>query len=154
MTKTTQNCANFIGSLLVLHFFKSILLIFHILIAQWLNYRNMKDELNFSHNGGGVVYLLQSGAIHFNLTVCFHCISQNEYRSSPKYIYDNPLSLHSHHRSICHLQTGLYLVFYSIFIDVIFIFLRFRFELVLSISTDGQGKKTKFWPGTLSDTRF
>ena len=29
----------------------------------------MKDELNCSHNGGGVVYLLQSVAIHFNLTV-------------------------------------------------------------------------------------
>ena len=28
----------------------------------------MKDELNCSHNGGGVVYLLQSVAIHFNLT--------------------------------------------------------------------------------------
>ena len=30
----------------------------------------MKDELNCSHNGGGVVYLLQSVAIHINLTVC------------------------------------------------------------------------------------
>ena len=29
----------------------------------------MKDELNRSYNGEGVVYLLQSGAIHFNLTV-------------------------------------------------------------------------------------
>ena len=29
----------------------------------------MKDELNCSYNGGGVVYLLQSVAIHFNLTV-------------------------------------------------------------------------------------
>ena len=29
----------------------------------------MKDELNLSYNGGVVVYLLQSGAIHFNLTV-------------------------------------------------------------------------------------
>ena len=29
----------------------------------------MKDEINCSYNGGGVVYLLQSGAIHFNLTV-------------------------------------------------------------------------------------
>ena len=29
----------------------------------------MKDELNFSYNGGRVVYLLQSGAIRFNLTV-------------------------------------------------------------------------------------
>ena len=29
----------------------------------------MKDEINFSHNGGVVVYLLQSVAIHFNLTV-------------------------------------------------------------------------------------
>ena len=29
----------------------------------------MKDELDRSYNGGGVVYLLQSGAIYFNLTV-------------------------------------------------------------------------------------
>ena len=29
----------------------------------------MKDELNFSYNGGGVVYLLQSWAFHFNLEV-------------------------------------------------------------------------------------
>ena len=29
----------------------------------------MKDDLNRFYNGGGVVYLLQSGAIHFNLTV-------------------------------------------------------------------------------------
>ena len=29
----------------------------------------MKDEINFCHNGGVVVYLLQSVAIHFNLTV-------------------------------------------------------------------------------------
>ena len=31
----------------------------------------MKDEINFSHNGGGVVYLLQSVAINFNLTVIY-----------------------------------------------------------------------------------
>ena len=29
----------------------------------------MKDELNFSYNGGGGAYLLQSVAIHFNYTV-------------------------------------------------------------------------------------
>ena len=29
----------------------------------------MKDDVNFPHNGGGVVYLLQSVAIHLNLTV-------------------------------------------------------------------------------------
>ena len=29
----------------------------------------MKDELNFSYNGGGDAYLLQSVAINFNLTV-------------------------------------------------------------------------------------
>ena len=29
----------------------------------------MKDELNYSYNGGGVAYLLQSVAIHFNLIV-------------------------------------------------------------------------------------
>ena len=44
-------------------------LIFQISLVQWLNCRNLKDELNHSYNGGGVVYLLQSGAIHFNLTV-------------------------------------------------------------------------------------
>ena len=29
----------------------------------------MKDEIKCAQNGGGVVYLLQSVAIHFNLTV-------------------------------------------------------------------------------------
>ena len=29
----------------------------------------MKDELNCSYDGGGVAYLLQSVAIHFNLIV-------------------------------------------------------------------------------------
>ena len=29
----------------------------------------MKDELNCSYNGGGLEYLLQSVAIHFNITV-------------------------------------------------------------------------------------
>ena len=29
----------------------------------------MKDEINCFHNGGGVAYLLQIVAIHFNLTV-------------------------------------------------------------------------------------
>ena len=29
----------------------------------------MKDELNCSYIGGGVAYLMQSVAIHFNLTV-------------------------------------------------------------------------------------
>ena len=29
----------------------------------------MKDELNCSNNGGGVAYLVQSVAIHFNLIV-------------------------------------------------------------------------------------
>ena len=32
----------------------------------------MKDELNCFYIGGGVVYLLQSGAIHFNHTVYIH----------------------------------------------------------------------------------
>ena len=49
--------------------FNSFLLFFQILTLQWINCRNLKDELDCSHNGGGVVYLLQSGAIHFNLTV-------------------------------------------------------------------------------------
>ena len=29
----------------------------------------MKDEINFSYNGGGDAYLLQSVVIHFNRTV-------------------------------------------------------------------------------------
>ena len=32
----------------------------------------MKYEINWCYNGGGVVYLLQSGAIHFNLIVLFN----------------------------------------------------------------------------------
>ena len=30
----------------------------------------MKDKLTCPHNGGELLYLLQSVAIHFNLTVC------------------------------------------------------------------------------------
>ena len=71
LTKTTKDCANFVGSLLVLHFFFHLLLIFQICRVQWLKCRNLKDELNCSHNSEGVVYLLQSGAIHFSLTVPF-----------------------------------------------------------------------------------
>ena len=36
------------------------MLIFQICTFQWLKCTNMKDELNCSYNGGGVVYLLQS----------------------------------------------------------------------------------------------
>ena len=36
---------------------------------QWLNWTNLKDELNCSHNGAEVAYLLQSADIHFILTV-------------------------------------------------------------------------------------
>ena len=59
LTGTTQNCAYFIGSLLVLHFL-TFLLIIQICTIQWLNCKNLKDELNRTHNGGGVLYLLQS----------------------------------------------------------------------------------------------
>ena len=43
-------------------FFNNFLLIFQISIVQWLNCRNLKDGLNRSYNGGGVVYLLKSEA--------------------------------------------------------------------------------------------
>ena len=33
----------------------------------------MKDQLNCSYNGGGIVYLLKSVAIYFNLTVRVIC---------------------------------------------------------------------------------
>ena len=36
------------------------MLIFQILIVQGLKCQNLKDELNRSHIGGGVLYLLQS----------------------------------------------------------------------------------------------
>ena len=45
-------------------FFNYFLLIFQISIAQWLNCRNLKYELNRSYNGGGVVYVLK--ARHLN----------------------------------------------------------------------------------------
>ena len=48
--------------------FNSFLLIFQIYTVQW-NYRNLKDELNWSHNGGEGAYQLQSVTIHFNHTV-------------------------------------------------------------------------------------
>ena len=60
LTETTKNCANFVGSLLVLQFLNYFFLIFKICTFQWLNCTNMKDELNRSYNGEGVVYLLQS----------------------------------------------------------------------------------------------
>ena len=85
LTKTTKKCANFVHILLVLNFIKYFVLIFQIRTVQWLNCTNQIDELNCSYNGGGVVYLLQSVAIHFNLlqyrfkAVCFatrrHCTS-------------------------------------------------------------------------------
>ena len=59
LTETTQKCANFVDVLLVLHFY-FFSLIFQVVTVQWLNCRNLKDELNLFHNGGGVVYLLQS----------------------------------------------------------------------------------------------
>ena len=40
--------------------FNYFLLIFQISIFQWLNCRNLKDELNLCYNGGGVVYVLKS----------------------------------------------------------------------------------------------
>ena len=55
-------------------FFNSFLLIFHICTVQWLNCTNLKDELNRSYNGGGVVYLLQSelsiSSIQYVIVVC------------------------------------------------------------------------------------
>ena len=60
LTKTTKNCANAVGSLLVLHFLILFLLIFKICTVQWINCTNMKDELNCIYNGGGEVNLLQS----------------------------------------------------------------------------------------------
>ena len=38
----------------------------------------MKYELKFSYNDGGVAYLLQSVAIHFNLTVGVCSIMQQD----------------------------------------------------------------------------
>ena len=69
MTKTAQKCANFVGVNLVVNCFHSFLLIFQISVFQWLKCWNLKDEVNCSHNGGGVAYLLQILAIHFNHTV-------------------------------------------------------------------------------------
>ena len=62
LTETTQNCANFVCSLLVIRFFNYFLLIFQICTVQWLNCTNLKYELNRSYNGGGVVYLRKSEA--------------------------------------------------------------------------------------------
>ena len=57
LTETTQKCANFASSLLVLDFFLNHL---SDLYSQRLNCTNLKDELYRSPNGGGGVYLLQS----------------------------------------------------------------------------------------------
>ena len=50
-------------------FLTSFLLIFQICIVQWINCTNTKDELNYSYNGEGDTYLLQSVAIHLNQTL-------------------------------------------------------------------------------------
>ena len=50
-------------------FFNSLFINFNICSFQWLNFKNLKDDINGSYNGVGVAYLLQSVAIHFNLTV-------------------------------------------------------------------------------------
>ena len=50
-------------------FFNYFLLVFRIFTVQWLNCKNLKDELNCSYNGGGDAYILQSVAIHFKHTV-------------------------------------------------------------------------------------
>ena len=68
-TKNTQKCANCVDALIVLRFFISLFLVFQIFTFQWLECTVLKDELNWSYNGGGVVYLLKSVAINFNLTV-------------------------------------------------------------------------------------
>ena len=60
LTETTKKCANFLHVLLVLCFFNYFLLIFQISISQWLKCRNLKDEINSSHHGGVVVYVLKS----------------------------------------------------------------------------------------------
>ena len=44
--------------------------IFHIYTVQWLNYKKIKDEINFSYIGGGVAYLLQILVIIINNAVC------------------------------------------------------------------------------------
>ena len=41
-------------------FFNYFLLIYQICTFQRINYTNIKDELNCSYNGGGVVYVLKS----------------------------------------------------------------------------------------------
>ena len=51
-------------------FFSYFLLIFQICIVQWLNWTNLKYELNCSYNGGGVVYLRKSEASRSTLQYC------------------------------------------------------------------------------------
>ena len=68
LTKTTKKCAKFIDMNLFLIFLNLILLIFHIWTVQWLNCKNLKDELNSSYNGGEDTHLLQSVAINFKHT--------------------------------------------------------------------------------------
>ena len=58
LTETTQNCANFVGSLLVIRL-SIFLLILKKGTVQWLNCTYLKYELNHSYNGGKVVYLLK-----------------------------------------------------------------------------------------------
>ena len=56
-------------------FFNYFLLVFQISIVQWLNCRNLKDELNRSYNGGGVVYIRKSEASRSTLQYPFIWVS-------------------------------------------------------------------------------
>ena len=52
----------------------------------------MKDEINWSHNGGGVAYLLQSFAIHFNLTVSSVKCCSNHQKENIAYLPLDPVA--------------------------------------------------------------
>ena len=47
--------------------FHYFLLAFQICTFQWLNYTNMKDEINWSYTGGGVVLYVWSGYLTFSI---------------------------------------------------------------------------------------
>ena len=59
LTETTQNSANLLGSLLVLHF-KLFFAHLSYLYSPMTKLYKYENKLNCSYNGGGLVYLLQS----------------------------------------------------------------------------------------------
>ena len=79
-------------------FFNYFSLIFQISIVQWLNCQNLKDELNRSYNGGGVVYLPQSEASYSSIQYIFLGLCETSCIESSERLWG---------RSVCSSEPGV-----------------------------------------------